>query len=134
MATSAMGTVFSITLDGVKTRVGKLSSIGEIAPESEEMEITTLDSTDGYREYMQGVKSAGEIEVEGFFAAGDEGQVAIRAAFASGAQAAFEIAFTDETRVEFSGFVKGYTIGASEIEKPIAFGARIRISGAVTVL
>ena len=134
MATNAMGTTFCITPSGgSKTEVGKLSAIGEIAPESEEVDVTTLDSPGGYREYMQGVKSAGELELEGFFDANDAGQAALIAAYASGAEQACEIAFPDGTTVTFQAFVKGYTIGAAEVDQAVAFGAKLRVTGAVTV-
>ena len=132
--TKALGTTLSFAPPGgQKTAIGRLSSIGEINPDSEELDVTTLDSAGGYREYLQGFKDSGELEVSGFHDAGDAGQAALRAAFASGAVGAAEIAFPDGTKVGFSGYVKAHTIGAAEVDGAVGFGAVFRISGPVTV-
>ena len=133
-ATRAQGTTLKFTpADGTQVVVGKLTSVGEIAPEAEEVDITTLESTGGYREYMQGFRDSGELEITGFHDADDAGQTALRTAFASGASGSFEVKFPDDTAVTFSGFIKSHTIGSAEVDGAIGFGAVIRISGAVTV-
>ena len=133
-ATRAQGTILKFTpAGGTQVVVGKLTSVGEIAPEAEEVDITTLESTGGYREYMQGFRDSGELEITGFHDADDAGQTALRTAFASGASGAFEVKFPDDTAVTFSGFIKSHTIGSAEVDGAIGFGAVIRISGAVTV-
>lgn len=133
-ATRAQGTTLKFTpVGGTQVVVGKLTSVGEIAPEAEEVDITTLESTGGYREYMQGFRDSGELEITGFHDADDAGQTALRTAFASGASGAFEVKFPDDTAVTFSGFIKNHTIGSAEVDGAIGFGAVIRISGAVTV-
>lgn len=133
-ATRAQGTTLKFTpADGTQVVVGKLTSVGEIAPEAEEVDITTLESTGGYREYMQGFRDSGELEITGFHDADDAGQTALRTAFASGASGSFEVKFPDDTAVTFSGFIKSHTIGSAEVDGAIGFGAMIRISGAVTV-
>ena len=133
-ATRAQGTTLKFTpAGGTQVVVGKLTSVGEIAPEAEEVDITTLESTGGYREYMQGFRDSGELEITGFHDADDAGQSALRTAFASGASGAFEVKFPDDTAVTFSGFIKSHTIGSAEVDGAIGFGAMIRISGAVTV-
>ena len=133
-ATRAQGTTLKFTpAGGTQVVVGKLTSVGEIAPEAEEVDITTLESTGGYREYMQGFRDSGELEITGFHDADDAGQTALRTAFASGASGAFEVKFSDDTAVTFSGFIKSHTIGSAEVDGAIGFGAVIRISGAVTV-
>lgn len=133
-ATRAQGTTLKFTpAGGTQVVVGKLTSVGEIAPEAEEVDITTLESTGGYREYMQGFRDSGELEITGFHDADDAGQTALRTAFASGASGVFEVKFPDDTAVTFSGFIKSHTIGSAEVDGAIGFGAVIRISGAVTV-
>ena len=133
-ATRAQGTTLKFTpAGGTQVVVGKLTSVGEIAPEAEEVDITTLESTGGYREYMQGFRDSGELEITGFHDADDAGQTALRTAFASGASGSFEVKFPDDTAVTFSGFIKSHTIGSAEVDGAIGFGAVIRISGAVAV-
>lgn len=132
--TRSQGTTLKFTpAGGEQLTVGKLTSVGEIAPEAEELDVTTLESMGGYREYMQGFRDSGELELTGYHDASDAGQKAIRAAFASGAAGAFEVDFPDGTTVRFSGFVKSHSIGSAEVDGAIGFGATIRISGPVNV-
>lgn len=132
--TRSQGTTLKFTpAGGSQITVGKLTSVGEIAPEAEELDVTTLESTGGYREYMQGFRDSGELELSGYHDAADAGQKGLRTAFDTGAQGAFEVSFPDGTKVSFSGFVKSHSIGSAEVDGAIGFGAVIRISGAVTV-
>lgn len=132
--TRALGTRLSFTpAGGAETVIGRLTSIGEITPDSEELDVTTLDSTGGYREYLQGFKDSGELEVEGYHDGNDAGQAALRAAYDSGQAGAVKITFPDGTQVAFSGYVKAHTIGAAEVDGAVGFGATFRISGGVTV-
>lgn len=133
-ATRSQGTTLKYTPEGgVQLSVGRLSSVGEIKPDSEEIDVTTLESMGGYREYMQGFRDSGELELEGYHDAGDAGQKALREAYAGGKNGAFEVSFPDGTKVNFSGFVKSHRIGSAEVDGAVGFGAVIRISGAVTV-
>ena len=86
MATHSHGTVLKFTPSGgTQVAVGKLTGIGELTPDSEVVDVTTLDSAGGYRESMQGFREAGELTLTGFYASGDAGQSAIRAAYGTGA-------------------------------------------------
>ena len=61
MAIRAQGTTLKFTPKGkTQVTVGMLRSVGEIASDSEEIDVTTLDSTGGYREYVQGLRDAGD--------------------------------------------------------------------------
>lgn len=133
-ATKSQGTTLKFTpAGGEALTVGRLSSVGEIQPDSEEIDITTLESEGGFREYMQGLRDSGEVELSGYHDADDAGQKALRQAYAGGQPGAFEVAFPDGTKVNFSGFVKSHTIGSAEVDGAIGFGATVRISGAVQV-
>lgn len=133
-ATRAQGTTLKFTpAGGAQVIVGRLTSVGEIQPDSEEVDVTTLESAGGYREYIQGFRDSGEVELSGYHDAGDAGQKALRAAYDDGKIGAFEVCFSDGTKVNFSGFVKSHAIGAAEVDGAVGFGAVVRISGAVTV-
>jgi len=132
--TRSQGTTLKFTPEGgQQVTVGKLTSVGEIAPEAEELDVTTLESTGGYREYLQGFRDSGEVEITGFHDCADAGQKAVRDAFASGKSGAFLVEFADGSKVTFSGFIKSHTIGSAEVDGAIGFGAVIRVSGPVTV-
>jgi len=131
---NSQGTTLKFTPEGgTQVTVGKLTSVGEIQPEAEEIDITTLDSEGGYREFMQGFRDSGEVELSGYHDAQDVGQKALRDAFASGKGGAFVVSFPDGSEVSFSGFIKAHTIGSAEVDGAIGFGAVVRISGPVTV-
>lgn len=129
MATGAKGTIFKFN----DTVVGKLTAVGEISPDSESLDVTTLDSEGGYREFLQGYRDSGEVELSGFHEKGDAGQAALRSAYASGAAGSASVEFPDGTTVSFRAFVKGYTIGAAEVDGAVGFGAVLKLTGAVTV-
>ena len=61
MATKGMGTKFNIGAEGSKKTVAELTEIGGMELSADTIEVTTLDSTDGYREYMQSLKEEGEV-------------------------------------------------------------------------
>ena len=131
---NSQGTTLKFTPEGgTQVTVGKLTSVGEIQPEAEEIDITTLDSTGGYREFMQGFRDSGEVELSGYHDAQDAGQKALREAFSTGKNGAFIVSFPDGTDVKFSGFIKSHTIGSVEVDGAVGFGAVVRISGPVTV-
>ena len=132
MAVNSYGTVFRFTPEGgQQAAVGSIVSIGEIACDSEEIDVTALDSEGGYREYIQGYRDAGVVKLEGFHDAGDAGQAAIRAAFDSGKKGDFVIAFPDGSEARFKGFVKSYGLGAAKVDGAVGFSAAVRITGGV---
>ena len=129
MATGAKGTIFKFN----DTVVGKLTSVGEIAPDSAELDVTALDSEGGYREFIQGYRDSGSVELTGFHEKGNAGQAALRAAYNSGAAGSAEVEFPDGTEISFRAFVKSCTLGSAEVDGAVGFGAVLRITGAVTV-
>ena len=68
--TRALGTTITFN----SQPIGALTSIGEITPDSEELDATTLDSTGGYREFLQGFKDSGELTLSGYYNKTDLGQ------------------------------------------------------------
>ena len=127
--TKALGTTIKFN----SQIIGGLTSIGEVTPESEELDATTLDSSGGYREYIQGFKDSGEVSVTGYFKKTDDGQIELRTGYGTGDVDAVEIAYPDGTKVTFNAYVKNYTMGAADVDGIVGFGATLRISGAVTV-
>lgn len=125
----ALGTTISFNAKAI----GALTSIGEITPSSEELDATTLDSSGGYREYLQGFKDSGEVTVTGYYDKADTGQAELIAGFVSGEIKDVDITFPGTAGgAEFQAYVKSYTIGAADVDGIIGFGATLRISGAVT--
>ena len=117
----------------VKT-IGSLTSIGEIAPTSDEVDTTTLDSAGGYREFLQGLKDSGELPLTGYHDVANTGQSTMRTLYASGASGYFWVTFPDQTTVAFNAYVKGYSDGSADVDGIVGYGCTLRISGLVQVI
>ena len=128
-AIEAQGT--SLTFNG--TAVGRLTSIGEVNVQREEIDVTTLDTTGGYKEFLPGFKDGGEVALEGFLGYhGNTGQAALNTAFASSEAKATVITFPDGSTLTFNSGVKAVKFGGAEVNGAVKFGATLRITGAVT--
>lgn len=114
--------------------IGSLTSIGEIAPSSEELDATCLDSAGGYREFLQGFKDSGELSLTGYHDPEKLGQAQMRTLYGSGALGYYWVTFPDKSTVAFRAYVKGYTLGAAEVDGIIGFGAALRVSGLVQII
>lgn len=112
--------------------IGKLTSIGEINQTADEIDITTLDSTGAYREYLQGFKDAGTLDVTGLYAPGDASQQSFNTLYQSGEIVTWTIKFTDNSTLSFEGFVSGVNYGPIEVDGVPGFGGTIRLTGPVT--
>lgn len=127
--TRALGTTITFN---AKT-IGSLTSIGEITPDSEELDATALDSTGGYREFLQGFKDSGEVTLSGYYNKTDLGQQELITGYGTGERKSVVISFPNSSGgASFSAYVKSFTLGAADVDGIVGFGATLRISGAVT--
>ena len=85
----SVGTKFNID----DKAVGGLSSIGGVEVSSETTEVTALDNTTGYKEYLGGFKDGGEVPLEGFLDGDDQGQDAMYAAMEDQEEHSFSVVF-----------------------------------------
>lgn len=132
VATRSLGT----TLKAGAVKVGGLTSIGGLDLSSDTIDVTTLDSDGGYREFINGFKDAGEVPLEGYFYGGsDAGQKSMYDLFESGASEAFTITFPAETGASwtFNGLVTGFATSV-DLEDPLSFSATIKVSGKPTLV
>ena len=120
--------------DGDTRVIGSLTSIGEISPDSEELDATCLDSAGGYREFLQGFKDSGELSLTGFHDPAKAGQATMRTLYGSGASGYFWVEFPDKSTVAFTAYVKSHTMGAADVDGIIGFGAGLRVSGLVQII
>jgi predicted secreted protein len=130
----AQGTTLKYTKTGTGSTavtIGKLTSIGETSETVDELDVTTLDSTGGYREFVAGFKDGGEVAISGYYTS-DAGQKALRDAFKNNETGKFEVTFPDGSGYSFNGFVKGVSRGPAEVDGAVGFGATLRVSGAIT--
>ena len=119
---------------GTPDVIGSLTSIGEISPTADELDVTTLDSTGGYREFLAGFKDSGELSLTGYHDSADDGQELCRTLFGSAATGYFWVTFSDGSQVIFTAFVKGYTAGSADVDGVVGFGAMLRVTGIVQII
>lgn len=128
MATFAFGTVLSVTSGGSLVPVAGLKKIGGVSISADDVDVTTHGSADGYREFIQGLKDAGTIDVEGIFLA-DTSQQAVKTLLDSGDVVAMEIDFPDDLASwTFNGYINALSTEAP-LDDAVAFTAGIKISG-----
>lgn len=121
---------------GTRLRIGAnfitgLTSISGLDLSADTIDVTTLESADNYREFIQGMRDGGEVSISGFFEPGDTlGQNQIFTLFNSGAVTAFSILFPSTLGAEwtFNGIVTQATTGA-EMEEAATFEATIKVTG-----
>jgi predicted secreted protein len=136
MAILTDGTKLSIKGAGesaANTVIGEVSSIGELGwGEAEEVDVTPLNTGDGYKKYISGLKDMGTVTVSGFKDAADAGQAKMRELVASGEIATWIVEYPDGDKAEFDAFVKKYNFGEMATNNAISWTADLRISGQVT--
>jgi predicted secreted protein len=127
-ATRALGTKLK---KGEQT-IGGLTSIGGIEITADTMDVTTLDSDGGYREFIGSFKDGGEVAIEGFFEPDTtSGQVALQDSLDAGTPEDYKITFptTPVAEWSFKGVVTGFKVGDVDVDGTIGFGATIKVSG-----
>jgi predicted secreted protein len=131
-AEKSLGTTLVKTKSGAEEldlTVGYLTSIGRVGVESEEIDVTTHSSTDGYKEFIAGFKDAGELAISGLIE--DEETMTSMVDLAD-SQSVEEWTITSPTNGStwvFEGFVKMFEEGENTPEGVRAFNGTIRISG-----
>lgn len=131
-ATRTIGSVLKKIKSGSESAdltIGHLTSIGEIGIESEEIDVTDLDSTGDFKEYIAGTKDAGEVSIAGNIH--DETIIEKMMALANSRSVEeWEVDYPSGAKWEFSGFVKSFKDGEKTADGIASFSATIRISGA----
>jgi predicted secreted protein len=114
VATNAIGGLTDVSLPGVDVSI---------------IDVTSHDSSGGYREFVSGLKDAGNIELTGKYDYSNVGQAYLRNN--PGASAAFVVTFSDGTKASFTALVGGYTAG-NPLDDSVEFTCSSKITGAIT--
>lgn len=135
MAKRALGTKLKIGTDFSAVAVAGLTSIGGLELSADTIDVTTLDSDGGYREFIAGFKDAGEVSLEGYLELeAGKGQKDLYDLYESGDVEDFTIEFPNNLGSwTFKGVVTGFSTGAS-LEDPLSFSATIKVSGQPTLI
>lgn len=128
-AEKSIGTTLKIVAPSSPATIADLVSIGEIGVESSDIETTTLDSPNGYREFIGSLKDAGELSLSGMVKS--EANMEDMLGFAESQEILnWEIEAPSGSKWAFDGYVKMFKEGEVTIEGVRTFNASIRISGA----
>lgn len=122
----SVGTKFNID----QQAVGGLSSIGGVEVSSETTDVTALDNTSGFKEYVGGFKDGGEVPLEGFLDGVDKGQEAMYSAMEDQQEHDFSIVFPEAIGKTwtFKGIVTKFATNAS-VGDAVKFSASVKVSG-----
>lgn len=129
MAKAAVGTVFKIGTFAV----AQLKSIGGLDLTADTIDVTCLDSTGGWREFIGGFKNGGEVSMGGFFT-GALGQDEMYDKFIAGTVTSCSIVFptTISANWAFDAVVTKFATAVAT-EGAVTFDAAVKVSGQPTL-
>lgn len=133
-AQKTIGTTLTKTKSGSEEAdlvIADLTKIGEIGVESDEIDVTSLDSTGGYKEFIAGAKDGGEVALEGFIKS-ETNVEAMLALAESQTVEEWTIETPSGSTWVFDAFVKSFKESESTVEGVRGFTASLRVSGAPT--
>jgi predicted secreted protein len=128
MPKRSLGTTLSI--DSVL--IGGLTNITSPERTAETIDTTTLDSTNGYKTFIQGFKDGGELSFTGMYDAALTGVAQIDTAYENGTENTYVITFPASigVTVTMTGMVTALTLpGEANIDDPLGFEATIKVIG-----
>jgi predicted secreted protein len=133
------GTVFQIQDQDASpvayVTVGEVTNITLPNLTRDAVDATHTESTGGWREFIPGLRDAGEVSIEMNFVSGSASDTLIRAQFASDSLSLCKILFDTSPAdgVSFSGIVTGYEVQAP-LDDKVAATLTVKVSGAVTLI
>jgi predicted secreted protein len=127
-ASNSVGSILKIGM----VAVAKLTKIGAPEMSKAEIDVTTLDSTGGYKEFIPDFRDGGTVSIEGF-AVNDAGQIALKTNFDAETNAAFTIETPGGLNLSFSGYVSKFKKGDVAVGQGVTFTGELRVSGVVAL-
>ena len=133
--TRTMGTSLKMTKAGSELEdleLANLQSIGEQSSEAEEIDVTTLDSPGGAKEFIQGAKDPGSIEVvaNNVF----DGQVeTLQAVFNSGDVRSWTESYPNAAAtLAYDAYMSSFSFGEATTDGLATVSFTLRLTGAPT--
>ena len=115
--------------EGENTTIGGLTSIGGVTIEAGDIETTDLDSTDQFREFVQGNKDAGELALEGIVKSDSQFDVMVDLV-SEGTVEEWTVNWSNGAKWVFDGYLKAFGDGEKDIDDTVVtFSATIKITG-----
>jgi len=122
---------FGTVLSRAGNPIAELTSITGPTESADALDVTSHDSAGGFREFVAGLKDAGELSMEGNFAPGDAtGQIAMHADLASGTVREYIMTLPAAmaATLTIDGVVTALSTGAPHDDK-VPFSATVKLTG-----
>jgi predicted secreted protein len=120
-----------VKTNGTPKTIADLTSIGAFGIESGEIDVTTLDSSSSYKEFIAGFKDAGEIALKGYVKSPDNFEDMLGYAEAQTIHS-WRIQFPSGAKWDFQGFIKSWKQAESTVDGVEGFEGSLRITGKPT--
>lgn len=128
-AQRSLGTTLTKT-SGTPLVITDLTSIGEVGVENSEIDVTTLDSTGGYKEFVPGFKDAGELALAGILKDEDSFQAMMDLVDGQVVHN-FEIEYPSGAILFLRGYVKTWKKSEDTVEGVRGFSGSVRCTGPI---
>jgi predicted secreted protein len=131
MATDARighGTQFQMLDGSVYTTVGEITTITPPALARDAVDATHTESPDGWREFIPGLKDAGEFSFEMNFEPGSTGTALILSTFSASTPASCRLVFPDATIWAFDAYCTGFA-PAAPLDDKMTATATFKLTG-----
>ena len=129
-----MGSSLTLKKTGDETDdlvIASLTSIGEISGEREEIDVTTLDSPNGAKEYISGAVDWRSQDIEGNIVNAEQ-LAQLRAVFDSQSLRDWEVETPAGHKLAYTAFIQKISYGEKTTDGLDTFSMTLRISGAPT--
>jgi hypothetical protein len=116
--------------------IAAVNSISAIEIELETMDVTTLNTVSGFREFIGTLFSGGDVTLDCNYVAGDtDGQAGLKADQAAKTVQSFELVFPAAlgASVTFDALVTKFGIGDVKVDGKVGLKVTLKISGEVTI-
>lgn len=135
-ATTGFGVLLQIDIASTFTTIAEVTSLSGPSISRDAIDVTSMDSTNGWREFIGGVIDGGEVTAEVNFLPAAATHQAVTDLLADYTQApgSFKIVWTDSGTTEwaFSGIVTDFSPGA-EIDGQLTASITIKVSASMTL-
>lgn len=123
---------YGTTLKKGSQKIAELTNINGLDLDSDEIDVTHLESPGGYEEVIQTIRRTGVVTIEGNFVPGDPGQADLMADYLSGDVESYTIDFSAAgiaCEWNFDAYVKKAPSTEAPVDGKIPFSAELRVTG-----
>ena len=129
-AFSGLGSKFRRWSGSAWAAIAEVKSVSGPSMTREMIDVTSLDSTDGYREFIPSLRDGGTITLSILFTYA--GYLLLKQDFQSDDLVNYELLLADGTSIEFSGYVQDLPLDVT-FDDAVTSEVTIKVTGMVTI-